>query len=67
MSKFSVEFKTVERDNFTTVTKQAKQVFEDQINPADFTGILTSPGLEYFVVRKLVERKAAPAKPEKKS
>lgn len=67
MPKISVDYKIVERDNFTVVTKQAKQVFDwDAVPLENLAKVLQSPGLEYLVVRRVKERVIKPPKVEVK-
>ena len=59
MRKFSVEYKVVERENFTIVTKQAKQVF-DEFDPKTLhhliSEVMNSPGLEYLTIRRVKDK-----------
>lgn len=68
MPKISVDYKIVERDNFTIVTKQAKQVFDNGAPfPVDLlVEVLNSPGLEYLVVRRVKDKVVKPKTEAKK-
>ena len=58
MPKVSVDYKTIERQNATIVTKQMKQVFEEtsQALVDLLVEVLNSPGLEYLTVRRVKEK-----------